>query len=99
MDQTLVTSGFDIEIALGERYLQYLLLLALDSGAIPIQFLADDTENPLNDPYTVILTIPSDIDRTYPPNANTSEPAPGATSEYDSTVGFQVAVLFNDPHL
>ncbi|MDO8458991.1 MAG: hypothetical protein Q7T07_18985 [Burkholderiaceae bacterium] len=96
MDQTLVQSGFDIEIALGERYLQYLLLLALDAGTIPIQFTVDD---PPHGPYTVILTVPDDIDRTYPPHPDADiTPAPGAAAEFPSNQGFRVEVLFNDPH-
>lgn len=95
MDQTLVTSGFDIEIALGERYLQYVLLLALDAGAIPIKFTVDHPAGPI----TAILTLPDDIDRTYAPHpdADTS-PALGASTEFPSTQGFRVEVLFNDPH-
>lgn len=100
MDQTLVTSGFDIEIALGERYLQYVLLLALDAGHIPIKFMVDDPA-PINPagPITAILTAPGDIDRTYPPHPETdTTPAPPAYGELPSPQGFQVEVLFNDPH-
>jgi hypothetical protein len=95
MDQTLVKSGFDIEIALGERYLQYLLLLAMDAGTIPIQFMVDA---PPNGPITTILTVPPEIDRTYPANPDgASEPALGVAGENDSNEGLHVTVLFDDP--
>ena len=35
MDQTKVTSGFDLEVAIGGRYLTNLLLLASDTGDLP----------------------------------------------------------------
>jgi hypothetical protein len=93
VDPTLVQSGYDLEIALGERYLQYLLLLALDAGMIPIQF-------PVNDPageITAILTMPT-VDRTYTPDPGAfGEPAAGATAESPSEAGFKVEVLANDP--
>jgi hypothetical protein len=94
MDQTLVRSGYDLEIALGERYLQYLLLLALDAGVIPIEFTVDHPAGPIH----AILTVPTDIDRTYSPDPDASgEPAPGALDELEDNRGFQVEVLFNDP--
>lgn len=37
MDQPRVTSGYDVEVAIGGRYLQYLLLLAVENGQLPTQ--------------------------------------------------------------
>ena len=37
IDQTKVTSGFDVEVLLQGGYLQQLLLLACDSGLIPVE--------------------------------------------------------------
>jgi hypothetical protein len=37
MDQTRVTSGYDVEVAMGGRYLQYLLLLAVETGQFPLE--------------------------------------------------------------
>ncbi len=85
MDQTLVRSGFDIEIALGERYLQYLLLLALDAGVIPIKFTVDDTSGP----YKAGLLVPADVDRTYLVEPTAVMPEEGLLA---------VELLFNDPH-
>ena len=65
MDQTLVRSGFDLEIALGERYLQYLLLLALDVGLIPVEFTFVEPEHPEKGPIQALMVVPSAVDRTY----------------------------------
>ena len=35
LDQSRVTSGFDIEILLGERHLSYILLTLVDAGVLP----------------------------------------------------------------
>src|SRR5215813_13607641 len=87
MDQTLVRSGFDAEIALSERYLTYLLLVALDAGLIPATFEVDNSDGAI----TATLQIPPDVDRTYPldPEAVAAEETQGD--------GFTVAILFNDP--
>lgn len=94
MDQTLIQSGYDLEIALGERYLQYLLLLALDAGMIPIQFPVDNPGGEI----TAILTFPIEVDRTYTPDPDAfGDPALGAAAEFPSDDGFKVKVLVNDP--
>ncbi len=57
IDQTRVQSGFDAEVLLGSRYLQHLLLLAIDVGVIPSSVeVAGET---------VRLMQPHDADRTY----------------------------------
>ena len=62
IDQTRVKSGFDIEVLLGARYLQNLLLLATESGSIPVSGSFHDGD------VRVSLNAPPDLDRTYPPN-------------------------------
>ena len=62
IDQTRVKSGFDIEVLLGARYLQNLLLLATESGSIPVSGSFHDSD------VKVSLNAPPDLDRTYPPN-------------------------------
>src|SRR3954447_24531678 len=57
IDQTRVQSGFDAEVLLGPRYLQYLLLLAADIGVIPSSVTLGGTEIRLMEPHTA--------DRTY----------------------------------
>lgn len=91
MDQSLVRSGFDAEIALGERYLQYLLLLAVDTGLIPVEFSFADTD-PTKAPITARLVLPNDIDRTYTLDAGAVLPEPGGDD------AGAVTILFGDPH-
>jgi hypothetical protein len=59
MDQALVQSGFDAEVALGPRYLQYLMLLAVDTGIIQAETTIGEP------PVRVIVQLPDDVDRTY----------------------------------
>ena len=42
IDQTKVTSGFDVEVLLQSGYLQQSLLLACDSGLIPVEMTFSD---------------------------------------------------------
>jgi hypothetical protein len=42
IDESLVRSGFDVETLLGERYLTYVLLTALEAGVLPLDVLVDD---------------------------------------------------------
>jgi hypothetical protein len=60
IDQTRVQSGFDVEVMLGSRYLQYLLLLAADIGMIPASLEVHG--------QTVRLMEPKTADRTYDPD-------------------------------
>ncbi|MCC7062757.1 MAG: hypothetical protein IT456_08140 [Planctomycetes bacterium] len=90
MDQTLVRSGFDLEIALGERYLQYLLLLALDVGLIPVEFTFVEPEHPEKGPIRALMVVPSVVDRTY-----ALDPA-AVLPEEGSPQAFQTEVLFGD---
>src|SRR5262245_33960334 len=59
MDQTKVTSGFDLEVALGGRYLTNLLLLASDVGILP----SESTFG--TDPVMVRVQQSPGVDRTY----------------------------------
>src|SRR5215471_377351 len=71
MDQTLVRSGFDVEIALGARYLQYLLLLAVDTGIIPVETTFADP------PIHARVYLPVTLDRTYEPDPAAPQGEPG----------------------
>jgi hypothetical protein len=74
MDQARVTSGYDVEVAMGGRYLQYLLLLAVETGELPMQatFTPDDGGDPIN----VELRVPPvGFGRTYPLDEGAPEPA------------------------
>ena len=90
MDQTLVQSGFDTEIALSERYLQYLLFLAIDTGIIPSSLSIPQDPR---DPISLRLVMPTDVDRTYALDA-LSDQAETADTRPD---GMDVKILLNDP--
>jgi hypothetical protein len=76
MDQTRVTSGYDVEVAMGSGYLQYLLLLALETGEVPTEgtFTLDGG----GDPIKFELLVPNDLEPD--PSSNIS---PGRTYELD----------------
>jgi len=86
MDQTKVTSGFDLEVAIGSRYLTNLLLLASDVGIFPSEstFGAD--------PVTVRVMQPPGVDRTYPVLAGAIPPE--VTNRDDA---FEVTILHGHP--
>lgn len=84
MDQTRVQSGYDVELALGERYLTYLLLLASDVGELPGGGTFGDVE--------LRLQQPPAVDRTY--EIHPDAPLPDVGSRDDA---FGCELLFNDP--
>ncbi|NOJ50437.1 hypothetical protein [Bradyrhizobium archetypum] len=89
MDQTRVTSGYDVEVAMGGRYLQYLLLLALETGELPTEatFTPDGGGNPIK----VELLVPEDLEpdpsskiakgRTYALDDGAPEPPRWSTND------------------
>ena len=60
IDQSLVQSGYDIEVLLGAGYLRNLLLLGTDIGVIPLEHVTDG-EHPVH----MRLMAPPVVDRTY----------------------------------
>src|SRR5262245_21151230 len=74
MDQSRVTSRYDVEVAMGSRYLQYLLLLALEIGELPRE--ATFTPDGGGDPIKVELLVPNELDRTYALDNGAPEPPP-----------------------
>jgi hypothetical protein len=76
MDQTRVTSGYDVEVVMGGRYLQYLLLLALETGELPRE--GTFTPDGGGDPIKVELWEPRDLEPV--PSSNI---APGRTYALD----------------
>jgi hypothetical protein len=91
VDQTRVQSGFDAEVMLGERYLQYLLLLAVDVGLIPVEFTFEQPGQPQNGLFHARLVVPDDLDRTYAPDPAAPLPEPGRSD------AFSVEILFGHP--
>ena len=90
MDQTRVTSGYDVEVAMGGRYLQYLLLLAVETGQFPLE--ATFTPSGGGDPIRVQVLVPPSLDRTYTPDADAPQ-APAAPAND----AFAVEVLPTHP--
>lgn len=82
MDQSLVTSGFDIELLIGNRYIEYLLLSFTETGSFPLQTKAGDV--------VVDIFQPNDVDRTY-------EPHPDAVPLTGSADSFNTQLIFNHP--
>ena len=70
IDQSLVVSGFDAEILMGGRYVQYLLLTLVETGSFRMRFSASGLD--------VTLHPPTDYVRLYEPNED-AEPLPPAT--------------------
>jgi hypothetical protein len=81
VDQSRVRSGFDVEVLLGERYLQMLMGTALDAGIIPSEAVFSSTT-------IVIGMIPQEF-RMY-------EPTPDADGNTRPTHrdAFQTEILF-----
>ena len=87
IDKTLVTSGFDIELLLGEKYLQYALLSLYETGTIPAII-------PINNTNSVFIYPPPELDaqRLYEVNPNyDGDPFNLGTGQTDNA--FQVTIL------
>ena len=79
-DRDLVTSGFDCETLISEKYLRYLLLAQIEAGLMELVFDVVDPQTHI--PMTVTLHPPADDDylRLYPPSPNAPLPTPAAGS-------------------
>lgn len=82
MDRSLVTSGFDIELLIGNRYIEYILLSFTETGSFPLQVQAG--LGPVD------IFQPDDVDRTYEPN-------PGAVPLTASADSFSCELIFGHP--
>ncbi|MBT9613504.1 MAG: hypothetical protein IV108_09605 [Burkholderiales bacterium] len=82
MDQTLVNAGFDIELLIGSRYIEYILLSFTETGSFPLQ--------PVVEGVTIDIFQPSDVDRLY-------EPHPDAVPLTASAAAFDAELIFNHP--
>jgi hypothetical protein len=88
VDQSLVTSGFDIEVLLSERYLRYALLAQVEAGLLPLVFPAVDAAAGLD--FLITIHPPVDYQRRYNPDPTAPLPAPVAES-------FDTFLLLDDP--
>lgn len=95
MDQTRVTSGYDIEVAMGGRYLQYLLLMAVETGQFPIE--ETFTPDGGGDPIRVQVLVPPTLDRTYAVDANAPQPPVAPVSAASPVQPFAVQILLTHP--
>src|SRR4051794_17979327 len=77
IDQSLVQSGFDVETLLGERYLTYVLLTAVDAGLIP-------SSAEVGDPSRLArLQDRTDAERLYVPDFGADGGAGANTQAFD----------------
>lgn len=82
MDQSLVNSGFDIELLIGGRYIAYMLLSFSETGAMPLKVPTDIG--------LVDVFQPDDVDRLY-------EPHPDAIPLTASADSFKTELIFGHP--
>jgi WD40 repeat protein len=95
-DRDLVTSGFDCETLISEKYLRYLLLAQIEAGLMELVF--DVVDPTTHIPMTVTLHPPADADyqRLYPPSLDAPLPAPVAGSFEIRLLPAAEASAFND---
>jgi hypothetical protein len=88
VDQSLVQSGFDIEVLLSARYLSYALLAQIEAGRLPLELDLVDAAAGVD----VHITIhpPTDYERLYDPEAAAVLPAAADGS-------FATALILDDP--
>lgn len=82
IDQSLVASGFDTEILMGGRYVQYLLLTLVDTGSLELQV---STESPDLD---ITIHPPTDYERLYQVNLDAAPLPPPAAGSFESQILF-----------
>ncbi len=91
IDSTLVTSGFDTEALLSDRYVAYVLLAQIEAGLLsPRMRLTRVPENPDDPGLDLDVTVHprQDYDRLYPPHPDAELPA-------DAPGAFVVDILFD----
>lgn len=80
--QSLVRSGFDVEVLLGERYLQMVLATALDAGSIPSEAVFSGT--------TILVCMIHQPSRMYDPTLDRED-----NPRVEDADAFQTEILFN----
>ena len=70
VDQTMVTSGFDVEFLMTEEFIRYFLLCSLDTGSIPWATESSGTSGTPPTPYRTVTIIHPPVElqdaRLYP---------------------------------
>jgi hypothetical protein len=82
MDQSLVNSGFDVELLIGGRYIAYMLLSFSETGSLPLRVP--------NGAGFVDIFQPDNVDRLYEPN-------PDAVPVVASSDSFKTELIFGHP--
>ena len=105
VDQSKVTSGFDVEFLMGEEFIRYFLLCSLDTGSIPWASEASGTSGTPPVPYRTVTIIHPPVEledrRLYPvfPDFEGHEhPHLDLTPAYSTAAQeLQVTILADDP--
>jgi hypothetical protein len=79
-DRDLVTSGFDTETLISEKYLTYLLLAQIEAGLLPLEFDVIDAPSHTNVTVKLHPPVEPDYQRLYTPSADPPLPEPVAFS-------------------
>ena len=74
VDQSLVTSGLDIEVLLSARYVRYALLAQIEAGLLPMEL--DVVDPPTNLDAHITIHPPTDYERLYDPDPGAPLPSP-----------------------
>jgi len=82
MDQSLVNSGFDVELLIGSRYIAYMLLSFSETGSLPLRVP--------NGAGFVDIFQPNDVDRLYASH-------PDAIPAVASPDSFKTELIFGHP--
>jgi hypothetical protein len=93
IDPTLVTSGFDTETLLSERYVAYVLLAQIEAGLLSPRVRIVRPAEPPDDPgldLDVTIHPPTAYERLY-------EPHPGGELPDARAGAFEVDILFDHP--
>ena len=58
VDQSRVTSGFDVELVMGEEFIRYFLLCSLETGSIPLFSETQGTKDDGTPFHDLLITHP-----------------------------------------
>jgi WD40 repeat protein len=94
-DRDLVTSGFDCETLISEKYLRYLLLAQIEAGLLPLEFDFVDTTTGISSTVKLHPPIDEDYQRLYTPSLDAPLPDPVASS-FNTRLLPGEASAFND---
>lgn len=91
IDQSLVQSGFDAEVLIGNRYIQYLLLNAIETGSLQTEMSIPYVGNSGPSELLLNIYVPLDYERVYTPDPL------AIVSTKEDIQSFYVEILSGDP--